>query len=144
MSVACAGSQYTGGAHGMYGTGGHTFLIEGRKVRELKLEDLFGAGAADATWKKPLGARIAKQINVKKKAEGFTELGGEEVEAQLGTFVLGDATIDFYFSPYSLGSYAEGEYVATFEYAALDDLFAKDGPVSKIPRKARPTPPVPK
>lgn len=132
VSVLCAGSQYTGGAHGMYGTGGHSFVIEGRKVRELKLEDLFDDTKA---WKKPLGERIAKQVNKRKVAEGWGPLGGGDVEAQLGTFVLEDASISFYFSPYSLGSYAEGEYVAKFPYAELDDLFAKLGPVSKIPRK---------
>ncbi len=132
VSFACAGSEYVGGAHGMYGTGGRTFAIEGRKVRELNLEDLF-----DDTklWKKPLSERIAKQVNVRKKADGWDPLGADAVEPMLGTFVLEDASIAFYFAPYALGSFAEGEYVAKLDYAALDDLLARAGPVSKIPRK---------
>jgi hypothetical protein len=132
VSVKCEGSQYTGGAHGMYGTGGYSFAIDGRKVRELKLEELFDDTKA---WKKPLGERIAKQVNVRKKADGWDPIGGDAVEPLLGTFVLEDASIGFYFAPYALGSFAEGEYVATLTYAELDDLLAKSGPVSKIPRK---------
>lgn len=131
VSVVCAGSQYTGGAHGMYGTGGHSFVIDGRKVRELKVADLFDD---TKVWKKPLAERIAKRL-AEDKAPGRTAPTAEAVEAGIDAFVLDDETLRFYFAPYLLASYADGEYVAKLTYAELDDLLAKNGPVSKMPRK---------
>jgi hypothetical protein len=131
VSVLCAGSQYTGGAHGMYGTGGHSFVIDGRKVRELKVAELFDD---TKVWKKPLAERIAKRL-AEDKTSGRTEPTAEAVEAGLDAFVLEDEALGFYFAPYLLASYADGEYVAKLTYAELDDLLAKNGPVSKIPRK---------
>jgi hypothetical protein len=131
VSVRCSSSSYSGGAHGIHGTLGLTFLIEGRKVREVKLDELFDG----ERWRKKLSARVNKQITAKRSGYGVPPYSDDDVGKQLGIFVLEDAAVVFYFPVYSLGSYAEGEYEASIDYADLLDITAKEGPLTKVPRR---------
>jgi len=129
VSVLCGETAYTGGAHGGSSREGHTFVIEGTKLREVKLAELFDGTKA---WKSKVARLANGQVTKQRKQRELDPVEDSKVEGALGPFALIKMGVVVYFDSYTLGPYAEGSFDATLSFDSLSGLLADDGPVSKM------------
>ena len=119
------GSDYTGGAHGMFGISGRSFNTY--TGRELKLFDIF-------TDMNALSEAIKRQLMFDYPKSSFAQGGGASMRETVDRLVrdnhllwtLDPRGVTFYFNPYLLGSYAEGIFTTTLFFTEYPDIYRKD------------------
>ncbi len=110
-------SEYTGGAHGNYGSSYINADMQTNKV--WKLEDVLRVDSM----------RLSREIEkAARKRVGMSD--GEEIKSRYfadrimpnGNFLLTHKGITFNYTPYEIASYAEGEVLLFVPYASIKDL----------------------
>jgi serine/threonine protein kinase len=126
-----AGIEWPGAAHGMQYN--YSFMYDLRNNREVKLEDLFNAGVNHLRL---LSGLCARDVMRQKKKNGFDEIFEDSEAAAYdalkedSTFYPAQAGLVIIFDPYQVGSYAEGFYVVTIPYSALEGAINPNGPLA--------------
>ena len=106
--------QFTGGAHGSYGTTGYVFGTPhgAAKARQLHLADFFTDG--NAARKRVNDLLMAKLRATKGKNQTADWVLSGEVKSidktLLENFVATKNGLTWYFGPYAMGSFASGEF----------------------------------
>jgi hypothetical protein len=119
--------EFTGGAHGMYGTTGYVFgYPQGEaKPRQLHLADFFSDGAAAS--KRINDLLMAKLRATKgKEQEAMWVIEGEVKWVPVAireNFVAEADGLRWYFPPYAVGPYANGEYEVKISSRELGPKF---------------------
>lgn len=128
ISVAVMGYEFQGGAHGMYGTSGYVFGFPrgSNAPRQLQMADFFADGNR-------AGARVNRLLMNKLRATKGREQSADFVidgtvktldRAQLENFVvLRDGSLKWFFAPYSVASYADGEFEVSLSPRELGPTF---------------------
>ncbi|RYE25493.1 MAG: DUF3298 domain-containing protein [Sphingobacteriales bacterium] len=110
-------SEYTGGAHGNYGSSYINADMQSNKV--WKLEDVVRVDS------------VRLQREIEKAARKRASMSdGEEIKSKYfvdrimpnGNFLLTHKGITFNYTPYEIASYAEGEVLLFVPYASIKDL----------------------
>jgi hypothetical protein len=128
--------EYTGGAHGNYGTSALTwYRVSGTgAVQEVRLPELFRSASP---WKARLLEVLADAYVEARRGRFDDESPPEAAALTEGhldyAWAVTPAGLRFYYPPYELGSYAEGEYVLLVPWAKIADLLAKEGPAAALP-----------
>jgi hypothetical protein len=126
-SVSCIEWQDCGGAHPIWYTFGATVRVEGSDVRVVRLEDLFRPGSRPA-----LVRRARDAVNALKASRGSGPVDDETVDRALGSFALGERSLELLFDDYALGPHIAPIVGVDLSYASLADLLLPDGPVSRL------------
>ncbi len=140
VSLKASGSQYTGGAHANHFITGLVHdtranldidvmnLFADREAAGVRLTSLVRAAILEQKREKYAGTAISEADLVADVESGVSDRLGWARQSAL--IPAGDSAgfggIDFYFSPYELGAYAEGSYIARIPQSALRDLFNPD------------------
>ena len=126
--------EYTGGAHGNFALIGRSFVEEKESIRELKLADLFDP-ASD--WEQ----QLVKHVLTDLRKQGATWIMEDPFDSQLSErfsqddlsqFTLSAVGIRFYFSPYHVGSYADGVFTVLIPYSMISECFSTDSPAKQF------------
>ncbi len=120
--------QYTGGAHGNSSHGGMNFIAANEKVTLFKLEDLF---KPDSDWLR----RLEKFCVTDLMRQEASSIGGEDHQfnaEELANFTVSPAGLQIYFSPYAVGSYAEGAFTVHVPWEILRPCLRPDGPAQYL------------
>ncbi len=126
LSLSADFSNYTGGAHGMYGR--QSLIWDKQAKTSLKAVDLFNSPVA---LEQGLGARLCDVLNKEReKRRGVAvQPGGDSIFDECpgldeATVLVGSSNgktfdrIGIYFGPYVAGPYAEGAYELDFDVTA--------------------------
>jgi hypothetical protein len=138
VSVIIDGAEYTGGAHPNHGS--TTLLWDREKNEEADFEKLFKDTSDNSPDMQVLSKLILDAIIAEKKAR--------DVPADLNDYWLGEwkvkfenfgepslapstvagksSGVTFHFSPYEVGAYVEGDYVAFVPASALMPLLTPE------------------
>lgn len=124
--------EYTGGAHGNYWYQARCYIDHNGSARELKLADLF---EPSGNWRQHVVKYCANDL----RRQGATALNASDQkeepdsppldEDDLVTFSLAPSGLWFFFSPYHVGSYAEGAYSVCVPYAEIEPFLSDSSPV---------------
>ena len=133
--------EFTGGVHGNGGANGQCFVDDHGSVRRLKLEDLFHP---NSDWKKRLieycvsdlrcqGASFITDALVQ-NPDSATTLPDSYCDlkqfstSDLISFTLSPEGLRFYFSPYHVGSYADGVFTVGVPHYVIRDCIPEESP----------------
>ncbi len=127
ISATSLSYTFTGGAHGMYFTSGYVFGYPGgsAKPRQLRLADFFSDGNAA---RKRVNDLLMKKLRATKgkEQEAMWVLDGEVksvTSAQMENFVVEPTGLKWFFPPYDMGPFANGEYEVTIPTRELGPKF---------------------
>jgi hypothetical protein len=136
--MACGEESYTGGAHGNALTTGWTFAVVRGDVRELGL---------DAFFVKPAKARerlstLTLELLRKEGAQYVVDGTLKDLRAELKSFALTPEGLRFFFAPYSVGPYVQGELTVLVPYHELAPLLPPKSVLEPLLAAAPPPAPV--
>lgn len=120
--------SYTGGAHGIYGTAYHTYVLD--SGYELTTDDLF-----DEAMRPRLRQRIREKLYEQYTGQEAAACDAAALDAALDSygffpdridltenFRLSSEGIAFHYNPYDIACYATGDVVVAFHREELDAL----------------------
>jgi hypothetical protein len=123
VSISYLVYDYAGGAHpNSYWTTAN-WVISGDKVRDAKLEDFL------ATGEESFKALTAFLIADLKKQEAASVVDGTTTEfrqEEVAAFTVSPMGLTFYFSPYAVGPYAQGDFTVAVSWKDLGEHGKKD------------------
>lgn len=140
VSLKASGSQYTGGAHAnhfIYGlvhdrtSGEDVYILDlfaDRQAIGARLVDLVRAAILEQKREKYAGIAMSEADLIADVEAGVSDRLGWARQSALVAAAdgAGFGGIDFYFSPYELGAYAEGSYIARIPQSEFRDLLKSD------------------
>jgi hypothetical protein len=119
--------EYTGGAHGNSITYGDNYIYANGNWTEAVLDDLFYSGYFDI-----LSDWILKNLleqGASSVTDGYiTDLGMDD----LMYFTISPRGLEFIFSPYHVGCYAEGYYYVTVPFSVLKPYIGLNSPLYRF------------
>jgi hypothetical protein len=121
-----------GGAHPNHALSGRTFILSGGKAAEAKLADLFRRGS---DWRRAVAGLVMADL---RRQKASLVLGGEVKdlsEKDLAAWVVTPAGIEFDFSPYAVGCYAEGSFTVALPWEKVSALLDPAGPMGKFAKR---------
>jgi peptidoglycan-N-acetylmuramic acid deacetylase PdaC-like protein len=138
VSIVRADYEYTGGAHP--NSSSDTILWDRSAGKRISIRPFFTETADNGPTLKAMRLGIVASLKAEKKkrgAEGTDESAIEGIEPKLlkiGPVSLAPSTeeskssgLTFHYSPYAVGSYAEGGYVAFVPWEALKRFLTPEG-----------------
>lgn len=127
LSITMMVAQFTGGAHGIYGTSGYVFGFPrgATKPRVLKLADFF---ANDNGARKRVNELLMAKLRATKgKEQEATWTLDDTVKAvtndQMENFIAQSDGLKWFFGPYAMGPYAVGEFEVKLSARELGPTF---------------------
>jgi hypothetical protein len=147
VSIIRGDYEYTGGAHP--NSSSDTILWDRSEGKRISIRRFFTETADNGPALKAMRHGVVASLKAEKKkrgAEGLDAGAIEAIEAKLlkiGPIALTPSTVEgkssglsFYYAPYAVGSYAEGEYIAFVPWETLKPYLSPEG--AKIFGGARP------
>ncbi len=131
ISVLCFACENTGGAHGLCDYSFRNWWIRGGVASSFNLDDVF---LADSGWRAKLSAACVREL----KKQGASLVLDGSIKSfsseNLKTFVLSPTGLTFVFSPYSVGTWAEGTFEAAVPFKELAAQIDPRGPLGRFVR----------
>lgn len=115
VSIACDTYTYTGGAHGLHGTTGHNYLLSRANAQPIELPAILAKEASLAVADLCIGD--LREQGATFIVDGTTSTS--DVASYLENFTITPEGVVFHFAPYSVGSYAEGDYEVLLDFSRL-------------------------
>ncbi|OCK61240.1 DUF3298 and DUF4163 domain-containing protein [Bradyrhizobium sp. LMTR 3] len=138
VSIIRADYEYTGGAHP--NSSSDTILWDKSAGKRISIRPFFTESADNGPTLKAMRQGVIASLTAEKKkrgAEGTDTSAIEGIEPKLlkiGPVALAPSTeegkssgLNFYYAPYAVGSYAEGEYVAFVPWETLKPYLTPEG-----------------
>jgi Deacetylase PdaC len=138
VSIIRADYEYTGGAHP--NSASDTILWDKSANKRISIRPFFNETADNGPTMKAMRQGVIASLEAEKKkrgADGTDASAIEGIEARLlkiGPVALAPSTeegkssgLNFYYAPYAVGSYAEGEYVAFVPWETLKPYLTPEG-----------------
>jgi hypothetical protein len=138
VSIVRADYEYTGGAHP--NSSSNTILWDKSAGKRISIRPFFTETADNGPTLKAMRQGIIASLEAEKKkrgAEGTDTSAIEAIEPKLlkiGPVSLAPSTeegkssgLTFHYSPYAVGSYAEGEYIAFVPWGTLKPYLTPEG-----------------
>lgn len=128
ISIRGSTYQYMGGAHGNYGDFPVNYWWRNGTAREVKVADLFDARKP---WRAVLGRHLRCEL-IRQEANYVVEGSVKEADlADSENFTFSPAGVEFHFSPYEVGPYAQGAFHVTVPFTVLRPVLRADGPLAR-------------
>jgi hypothetical protein len=135
VSIVCHRWSYTGGVHESSDILARVYWWNGHDAVPVQLADFF---APNTGWQSKLAMLCNRDLGVQRSLQWYDEEAtpedlqpGVEVE-DLETFTVHQDGFRFHFPTYSIGSYAEGAYVAFVPFHKIEHLLGKTGPAAAL------------
>jgi hypothetical protein len=138
VSIIRGDYEYTGGAHP--NSSSNTILWDRLAGKRISIRPFFTETADNGPTLKAMRQAVIASLKEEKKARGAEGLdygaidGIEAKLLKIGPVALAPSTeegkssgLNFYYAPYAVGSYAEGEYVAFVPWETLKPYLTPDG-----------------
>jgi hypothetical protein len=138
LSIIRADYEYTGGAHP--NSSSNTILWDRQAGKRISIRPFFTETADNGPTLKAMRQVIVASLKAEKKKRGVEGLDEGAIEAiepkllKIGPVSLAPSTeegkssgLTFHYSPYAVGSYAEGGYVAFVPWDALKPYLTPEG-----------------
>lgn len=122
VSVAALHWEYTGGAHGNSWFETLTLVRDGDKVKEVQLTDLF---RQDSDWQNLVSQLLIDDLK-KQGASSVVDGGISGFTDEDLVFAVDEGGLIFFFAPYAVGCYAEGDYVVRLPFAQIRSVLRKN------------------
>lgn len=107
-------NDYSGGAHGNYGSSIYNFDVQNQKL--LKLNDVMTIDSLPL--QKIVEKNFRKQYEIPAGASLSTQLFDDHLAAS-SNFILGSNGLSFLYNPYEVASYAQGQIIVYIPYSDL-------------------------
>ncbi len=124
-------ANYTGGAHPNSYYSSYLLEQAGDGQRLYTLGELFTPGS---DWLDRVGQLVLEELE-RQEAEWVLQGGVEMTADELATFTLSPIGLTFYFDPYAMGPYVQGNFVVSIPLTMLDDLFPPGSPLDAFMRQ---------
>jgi hypothetical protein len=147
VSIVRADYEYTGGAHP--NSSSDTILWDRSAGKRISIRPFFTETADNGPTLKAMRQGVIASLKEEKKQRGAEGLDSDAIEGiepkllKIGPVALAPSTeegkssgLNFYYAPYAVGSYAEGEYIAFVPWETLKPYLTPEG--AKIFGGARP------
>ena len=122
ISIMDDSEDYDGGAHGMYGYGGYVY--DSQTGEEIKLSDV--VSSADALKDAAIDVFTRDYFEVGMMESGSTDnLEASFDDLDSLNWTLGPTSLNLYYNPYAIGSYASGVQILRIRFADYPSLFNK-------------------
>jgi hypothetical protein len=131
VSLLCSAFEFSGGAHGNTALDGRNYALgTDGKPRPLGLWDVLQKSPANAAKLSSLILADLKRQKASSVLDGSIKDFAKELEKNALEFTVVPAGLAFHFSPYALGSYAEGHFRAVIPSRAIAPLYRPEGPLA--------------
>lgn len=121
--------ETTSGAHGNYYFEVLNYKIENNSYSKVELKKLF---KKNSDWLKKLNALIIADLI---KQEASSIVSGEITEfkeEKISNFTFNSKYINFYFAPYQVGCFVEGDFKTSVNYKQIKEIIDPQGPIGKF------------
>ncbi|MDP1882533.1 MAG: DUF4163 domain-containing protein, partial [Bradyrhizobium sp.] len=138
LSIVRSDYEYTGGAHP--NSSSDTILWDRSAGKRISIRPFFTETADNGPTLKAMRQGVIASLEAEKKKRGAEGTDASAIEAiepkllKIGPVSLAPSTeegkssgLTFHYSPYAVGSYAEGEYVAFVPWATLKPYLTPAG-----------------
>ncbi|WFU19150.1 DUF3298 and DUF4163 domain-containing protein [Bradyrhizobium sp. CB3481] len=138
VSIIRADYEYTGGAHP--NSSSDTILWDKSAGKRISIRPFFTETADNGPAMKAMRQEVIASLKAEKKKRGAEDLDASAIEAiepkllKIGPVSLAPSTeqgkssgLTFHYSPYAVGSYAEGEYIAFVPWEKLKPYLTAEG-----------------
>ncbi|HBG69494.1 MAG: hypothetical protein A2W93_01220 [Bacteroidetes bacterium GWF2_43_63] len=129
LGFVSAGYEYTGGAHGLYGSVNYTYDSQSGKL--LTLEDIFVINY-ESILETAINDQLRSDLNLAPDAllsdEGFFV----EVVTATQNFILSETSITFHYNVYEIAPYAAGSIDITIPYSDLKSIIPAGGVIERM------------
>ena len=135
VSIVRADYEYTGGAHP--NSSSDTILWDRSAGKRISIRPFFTETADNGPTLKAMRQGVIASLEAEKKKRGVEGTDASAIEPKLlkiGPVSLAPSTeegkssgLTFHYSPYAVGSYTEGEYVAFVPWEALKPYLTPEG-----------------
>jgi hypothetical protein len=138
VSIVRADYEYTGGAHP--NSSSDTILWDKSAGKRISIRPFFTETADDGPTMKAMRQGVITSLEAEKKKRGVEGTDASAIEAiepkllKIGPVSLAPSTeqgkssgLTFYYAPYAVGSYAEGEYIAFVPWEKLKPYLTPEG-----------------
>jgi len=110
------------------------YWIHDKHASEIKLTDLF---LENPNYKNLMSQLCFEELK-RQGASGVSDIDLMELYEKMNEFVITPKGLVFYFSPYSVGGYAEGEFIVEIPYQKILPIVKKDGPLAEFLHQGKP------
>jgi hypothetical protein len=138
VSIVRADYEYTGGAHP--NSSSDTILWDRSAGKRISIRPFFTETADNGPTLKAMRQGVIASLQAEKKKRGAEGTDASAIEAiepkllKIGPVSLAPSTeegkssgLTFHYSPYAVGSYAEGEYIAFVPWETLKPYLTAEG-----------------
>ena len=138
VSIVRGDYEYTGGAHP--NSSSDTILWDRSAAKRISIRPFFTETADDGPTLKAMRQGVIASLDAEKKKRGAEGTDASAIEAiepkllKIGPVSLAPSTeggkssgLTFHYSPYAVGSYAEGEYIAFVPWETLKPYLTPEG-----------------
>jgi len=138
VSIVRADYEYTGGAHP--NSSSDTILWDRSAGKRISIRPFFTETADNGPTLKAMRQGVIASLQAEKKKRGAEGMDASAIEAiepkllKIGPVSLAPSTeegkssgLTFHYSPYAVGSYAEGEYIAFVPWQTLKPYLTPEG-----------------
>jgi Deacetylase PdaC len=138
VSIIRADYEYTGGAHP--NSSSDTILWDKSAGKRISIRPFFTETADNGPTLKAMRQGVIASLEAEKKKRGADGADASAIEGiepkllKIGPIALAPSTeqgkssgLNFYYAPYAVGSYAEGEYVAFVPWQTLKPYLTPEG-----------------
>lgn len=120
ISVTHEYYEYTGGAHGNYGSAGYNYYFQDEEWTTLILDEIFDGIPNYISVLSNILIKDLKRQNAMFVEDG--EINSFSTSDLENHYVITPAGLLFYFSPYEVGPYVQGEFEVFIPYEDIIDL----------------------
>lgn len=128
VGFTCLEQTYTSGAHGNHQSFGRSYVVKEGAIKPLWLEPLFAKPAKALEW---LGVRVLADL-ARQGALSVTDGTIVDGRGVLKEWALGEDGLRFFFAPYSVGPYAQGDFTVVVPYPELAPFLPPRSPLEPL------------
>jgi hypothetical protein len=134
-SILCTGYVYSGGAHPTYYFFTLNYFLRPNSVKEVKLADLFKPKTDYIKILSDLCIAELKKNKVPSIVSGEITDISDELKSGAVSCTINPAGLNFTFSPYTIGSYADGQFDCIVKYSKMKNIIDPDGILGEFMKK---------
>ena len=129
IGFVSSGYEYTGGAHGFYGSSSYTYDFKSEKL--ISLEDIFVMNY-EAILEEAINTQLRIDMNLASDASLIDEGFFVEVVTATPNFMLSETGITFHYNFYEIAPYAYGSFDITVPYDEIRSIIPSGGVIERM------------
>ena len=136
-SLICTEYVYSGGAHPTFSYFALNYSLKSGAIKEIKTADLFKPKTNFAQLLSDEYIKELKENQVPSIMSGEITDISEQIQKGWIPFTVLQAGLKFYFSPYTIGSYADGPFECVVKYSKIKNSLNLEGVLSEFAKNIK-------